>query len=64
MDSDGNGRAPDDKEWTELTLPLCGEPVQPVTVDPIAEDPSTLAVQSAGPALAEKVAALLGDSLL
>ncbi|MDB6000035.1 MAG: hypothetical protein JWP52_1734 [Rhizobacter sp.] len=64
MDYDGNSRAPDDKERTELTLSLRGEPVQHVAVDPIAEDSSTLAARSAGPALAEKVAAFLGDSLL
>jgi hypothetical protein len=62
IDSDGNSRTPDDEEWTELTLSLRGEPGQFVTVDPIADQPATLAIQSSDPALAEKVAAFLDGS--
>lgn len=62
IDSDGNSQTPDDEEWTELTLSLRGEPGQVVTIDPVAEKPSTLAVRSADPALAEKVAAFLEGS--
>jgi hypothetical protein len=59
VDSDGNSRTPDDEEWTELTLCLRGEPGQLVSVDPIADEPSTLAVRSADPVLAQKAAAFL-----
>ena len=62
IDSDGNSRTPDDEEWTELTLSLRGEPGQFVTVDPIADQPATLAIRSSDPALAEKVAAFLDGS--
>lgn len=59
IDSDGDSRTPDDEEWTELTLSLRGKPGQHVTVDPLPEEPSTLAVRSTDPVLAEKVAAYL-----
>lgn len=62
IDSDGNSQTPDDEEWTELTLSLRGAPGQHVTVDPIPGEASTLAVRSADPTLAEKVAAFLSDS--
>lgn len=59
IDSDGNSRTPDDEEWTELTLFLRGEPGQFVTVDPIADQPATLAIRSPDATLAEKAAAFL-----
>lgn len=62
IDSDGNSRTPDDEEWTELTLSLRGQHGQHVSVDPLPDDPSTLAIRSSNPALAEKVAAILNGS--
>ena len=62
IDSDGNSRTPDDEEWTELTLCLRGTPGQVVSADPLVDEPSTLAVRSADPVLAQKVAAFLGGS--
>ena len=59
IDSDGNSRTPDDEDWTELTLGLRGEPEQLASVDPTADEPSTLAVRSADPVSAQNVAALL-----
>ena len=59
IDSDGDSRTPDDEEWPELTLSLRGKPDQHVTVDPLPEEPSTLAVRSTDPGLAKKAAAYL-----
>ncbi len=58
VDSDGNSRAPDDEEWTELTLSHRGG-LGRVDVDPVEGDPSLLAVSSESSELAEKVAAFI-----
>ena len=67
VDSDGNSRSPDDREWTELTVILRSDTEQRVDVDPISNDPLVLRVHSSNQLLcyraAEFIASVSGGGL-
>ena len=61
FDSDGNSSAPNDTNWTELTVQARPDPddLNRVDVDPVSESPLVLKVVSSSAALAERVAGFL-----
>ncbi len=61
IDSDGNSEAPEDTQWTELTIELRGAGGQRVDVDPVSVDPLILQVRSSSMRLAQEVARFIGE---
>ena len=56
VDSDGDSGAPDDTDWTELSLSLRGaSESEQVHIDPVSDRPLILAVRSPSAAICERV---------
>jgi hypothetical protein len=61
VDSDGNSRTPDDREWTELYVAKRPECSEVVDVSPASESPLVLAVASDSMDLAERAAKFIAN---
>lgn len=56
IDSDGNSQAPEDTQWTALTVELRGATEQRVDIDPLSTEPLILQVRAPSMQLAQEVA--------
>jgi hypothetical protein len=61
VDSDGNSRTPDDREWTELSLVLRADVGQRIDIDPVSVEPLVLLVRSPQESLSMRVAEFIAS---